>query len=535
MVRPQHLPDWRDHNTLWQKYCGFLDLSLRDFMEIQEQLLMEQIGLVGRSPLGRRLLRGRLPQSMAEFREGMPLTTYGDYLPELGERGSSALGVEPYAWAHTTGAQAGFKLVPYTQQGFERTLDNLMGAFILACASRKGEIALPETPRVLYNTPGRPYLSGLISFGLAQRFGFQGVLDPEASEEMDFQERIERGFRESLRTGVDIVVSMTSVLVRVGRRFNELSQDSKASGLMLDPMVLLRLTKALLYSKMARRSILPKDLWPVKAILGWGIDTSIFKEEVARYWGKMPYEFYACTEGGAMALQGWNRKGLTLVPYSDFYEFIPEEESLKSRQDRDYHPHTVLLNQLEENQIYEMVITNFHGMPFLRYRVGHWVKVISLEDREAGIGLPQFAFEGRCDDRIDIAGFTRIDEKTVWETLAKVKLKSQDWTIRKEYVGEKPILHLYVELEEEIADEEAARLLHESLKTVDPFYQDLETMLGMRPLKVTCLSQGTFERYYEEKRGEGLDLGQLRPPHMNATDLAIRDLLRLSHVGLLKA
>ena len=28
----------------WQKYCGFFDLSLAEFMEIQEQLLMEQKG-----------------------------------------------------------------------------------------------------------------------------------------------------------------------------------------------------------------------------------------------------------------------------------------------------------------------------------------------------------------------------------------------------------------------------------------------------------------------------------------------------------
>jgi hypothetical protein len=500
-------------------------------MYIQDQLLLEQIGLVAHSPLGKRLLRGRVPESAGEFREIMPLTTYGDYLPELSERNDSTLGVKPYAWAHTTGAQAGFKLVPYTQRGFERTLDNLMGAFILASAKGKGDFDLPEGAKVLYNTPGRPYLSGLISFGLAERFGFQGVLDPAESERMDFQERIEKGFRKALHTQVDVVVSMTSVLVRVGERFTERSQGSKPSNLMLDPMVLFRLARGLLYSKLARRKLLPRDLWRLKTILGWGVDTSIFKEQVAYYWGKPPYEFYACTEGGVMALQGWNRRGLTLVPYSDFFEFIPEEECLKSREDRDYRPRTLLLNQLKENRIYELVITSFYGMPFLRYRVGHWVKVLSLEDEEAGIRLPQIVFEGRCDDRIDIAGFTRIDEKTIWEALTKAKLRSQDWTIRKEYVGETPILHLYLEVPGGIGEEEASQRLHESLKQVDPFYQDLENMLGLRPLMVTRLSEGTFERYYNEKKREGLELGQLRPPHMNATDAAVQDLLRLSQVG----
>ncbi len=38
---------------LWQRYCGFLDLSIDQFMEIQENLLMEQIGLVADSLLGK--------------------------------------------------------------------------------------------------------------------------------------------------------------------------------------------------------------------------------------------------------------------------------------------------------------------------------------------------------------------------------------------------------------------------------------------------------------------------------------------------
>ena len=39
-------------NEVWRKYCGFLDLSLEEFMEIQERLLMEQIDLLSKSELG---------------------------------------------------------------------------------------------------------------------------------------------------------------------------------------------------------------------------------------------------------------------------------------------------------------------------------------------------------------------------------------------------------------------------------------------------------------------------------------------------
>jgi hypothetical protein len=35
-------------DEVWQKYCGFLDLSLKEFMEIQRSLLLEQIDLLAR-------------------------------------------------------------------------------------------------------------------------------------------------------------------------------------------------------------------------------------------------------------------------------------------------------------------------------------------------------------------------------------------------------------------------------------------------------------------------------------------------------
>ncbi len=36
----------QDAPLIWDRYCSFLDLPLKEFMEIQEQLLLEQIRLV---------------------------------------------------------------------------------------------------------------------------------------------------------------------------------------------------------------------------------------------------------------------------------------------------------------------------------------------------------------------------------------------------------------------------------------------------------------------------------------------------------
>jgi len=276
-----------------------------------------------------------------------------------------------------------------------------------------------------------------------------------------------------------------------------------------------------------RRNILPRDLWPVKAIIGWGIDTRIYKELIHRYWDVYPYELYACTEAGIMALQSWNKKDLTFIPYSNFFEFIPETEWLKSKKNSSYQPHTVLLSEVKPGKRYELVITSFYRMPFIRYRLGHLIRITSLEDKEAQIHLPQMVFEARSDDLIDIAGFTRISEKTVSQAIANAGLNFEEWSIRKETEQGKPALHLYIELDNNHKPEEVASILHQELKDVDPFYYDLSSMMDIDPLEVTLLHPGTFRNYYEEKRKAGAELSRRKPPRINAPDDVIRELLCL--------
>ena len=69
----------RMYKSIWQQYCGFLDLSLSEYMAIQERLMLEQIALYAKCPLGRKIMDGAAPQTLDEFRAVVPLTTYRDY------------------------------------------------------------------------------------------------------------------------------------------------------------------------------------------------------------------------------------------------------------------------------------------------------------------------------------------------------------------------------------------------------------------------------------------------------------------------
>jgi len=528
MITREKIFETGDQGRIWQKYCGFLGLSLQEFMDIQENLLLEEIELVADSPLGKKLMNNKRPASVAEFRRIAPLTNYDDYASFLDQRNDDALPEKPYCWVHTSGRSGSFKWAPYTERAYRSLIDSAVTGFIIACAKRKGEVNIQGTERVLVNLPPRPYFSGMIAMGMTQLYGFQSVIPLERSDKMEFQERIAEGFRLSLRTGVDLVASMSSILVKVGEAFTEGLHGMQFSISMLHPAVLYHLAKGILRSKLEGRSLLPKDLWPVKGIICGGTDTVIYRKQLAHYWGKEPFEYYGSTETNINAVQNWNKKGMTFLPLSAFYEFIPETEWLKNKQDKEYQPSTVLLDEVEEGKRYEIVVTSFYGMPFLRYRPGDLIKIVSLRDDETGVNLPQMVFESRADDLIDIAGFTRLDEKTVWQAIANSGISYTEWTLRKEYYEGKSILHLYMELKEEMATEEVERIVHESLGASEFDYRDMDSMLEIQPLRATVLSKGTFQRFFEEKQAAGFDLAHLKPPHMNASDAMVEDLLRLS-------
>jgi hypothetical protein len=142
--------------------------------------------------------------------------------------------------------------------------------------------------------------------------------------------------------------------------------------------------------------------------------------------------------------------------------------------------------------------------------------------------LPEFEFLGRSDDRLDIAGFTRIDEKTMWQAVEGTGLPIGSWTAQTESRDGKPILHLYAEANEEISQSLAEDKIHSALRDEDDFYRDLEDMLGIRPLEITLLPSGTWDRYYDDRLKQGLELHDLVPPRMNSTEHDVSDLVNIA-------
>ena len=129
--------------------------------------------------------------------------------------------------------------------------ERILAAVILAMATRRGEIRLGESDVLLYNTPPRPYASGVALMSLADLFRFHFVPPLEETEDWTFHERIENSFQMALVTGIDVIGSMTTVLVKIGERFAQGAGGTRLSRHLLHP-------RALLHCRHIDQSALPQ-------------------------------------------------------------------------------------------------------------------------------------------------------------------------------------------------------------------------------------------------------------------------------------
>jgi hypothetical protein len=518
----------------WERHCGFLDLTTDDFMQIQWRLLEEQFAIASKGRLWKTLFPGGANlKSIDDFRQLTPLTTYADYADLLANKPDDILGRPIVAWARTSGRGGQPKWAPYTQEGYHQLGVSSVASHILSAAHSRGDINVRPNDVVALNLPARPFLSGIAIWAVSDLFDFRFLPPLEESERLGFQERIAKVFQQAMVEGMDILGSMTIVLVKMGEQFEQgANQKRKFSMQMLDPRVLMRYAQARRRARREGRAhLLPRDLWQLRGLMCGGTDTSQYREQVKRYWGIYPHETYACTEVGFIATQAWNHLEMTFIPSTAFFEFIPEEDWAAERIEGKKPSRTLLLNELEVGKRYEVVVSSFYGGPFLRYRLHDLVEISALRDDALGIQVPQFHFAGRSGDFIDLSGFAGlVDEKQISIALKEAQINPVDWVVRKEQREQESALHLYIELKSgegaALTETEIRDGVHRQLKLVNTDYGNIETMLGFIPLSVSILPEGAYARYTEYQVEHGADLAHMKPMHIQPSDKSLELLLR---------
>lgn len=511
---------------IWQEYCGFLDLSIEEYIKIQNSLLMEQINLLSKCRLGNYLLHGKVPRSVDEFRQMVPLTTYEDYADTLLMRRSEELPSEPLVWLETTweGGNYPKKVAPYSKEMLDTYTHNLLAAMLLSTSQRRGNFRVRPYSKVLYTLAPMPYATGLFPELMKGEVDLCFMPPVKEALSMSFSEQMARGFELAVKHDMNQFFGMSSILYYISKNLLNGTGTGEGLGKLygISPVMLFRLLRARYRSRRDKVPMLPKDIFKLDAFVCVGNDSTLYKPELERCWGIKPMEIAGGTEPTLIGTETWSRDGMVLYPDACFYEFIPEKEMRRSLDEPGYSPRTYLMNELNANQLYELVITVLKGGSFVRYRIGDVYRCLRVTNPQDKLDIPQFEFVDRTPDVIDIGGFTRITTKEISKVIEMSRLPIKQWCALKEYNSDKQaFLQMFVELQENSlgAQAAAAEIIKEHLSVYfrhyDQDYVSLKKLIQMDPLKVTVVRNGSF-RAFEELRG--YHLRSINPPASDVVD-----------------
>ncbi len=496
----------RTKKEIWNTFCGFLDYTMDEYMQVQNRLMEEQIDFWSGSEIGQSILKGKVPKTIQEFRDNVPLTAYEDYADILLQKRAGSVPMNPVVWIETTweGGRLPIKVAPYSRSMLDTYKKNIICCLLLSTSNQKGEFDVKVDDKVLYGLAPLPYATGLFPVLLNEEINLKFLPDPVEAQKMSFSERNKLGFEMAMKSDVEFFFGLGSVLYAISKNLMESSSKSSgASSILKYPIKrIIQFLKAKKISKSENRQIMPKDLFNLKGFMVAGTDNQYYKDDLEEMWGIRPMEIFAGTEPALVGTETWSRDGMYFFPNSCFYEFIKEEDSLRLIDEPDFKPRTYLMNEVVVGEKYEFVVTVLKGGAFARYRVGDIYECVGLTNKEDSTNIPRFRYVDRVRNIIDIAGFTRITEYSISEAIRHSKVSVVNWIVRKEITeNNRPFMKLYVEIEREYLTNNpmSSQILKELLTTyykyIDQDYKDLKKILGIDPLEIEVLKVDAFVKY----------------------------------------
>ena len=466
-----------DEKRMWREYCAVVQLPMQQFLDIQNTLLSEQLELVSKSEWHRRFAGGYPPKSIEQYRRVVPLRRWWDYADHLNPDSPDGFDNDLRCWVQPTWSHGSWKRVPWVRRFYDAQCRHAIAAIMMSVARYEGDVRLDKSFRVLPILPDTPFASAWLASGIVQRQVVSDRLAPkEDDSNLSMPKKIQTSLWRSLGTRVDCVVGMTSTLLFTRREFDKMIANTNLRQVNREAGAGVALKWAL--GRLIRlgrgRSWEPKSLLKPKSIITWGADANLLTPELEAQWGAPAFQMYASSEGGIMAMQDWRRQELVPVPTSVFMEFLPANASPDNEA-------PVLLDELKDGELYEPVLTSFYGMPFMRLRQGDLLRVTGRND----YGVPCFSFHSRADDIIDLGSIARINRATLTEALAAVGIEDGQWAAKKEYVGNKPVIGLRIDVDPNDIPE-LKRKLHKAIGAVDPHYKEASYTLRYPLLQITA-------------------------------------------------
>ncbi len=403
--------------------------------EINKQLLKTILSESKDTEYGRKYNFAGI-KSIEDFKRMVPFTTYDDYEPyitrmvENGEKNLLTANNIVY-YASTSGTTSAPKKVPLSDKGFEIFRKYLSTSLAVAAEyyqNVKYDDSLIDGLKMLTISLNRTRLKCGVDFGCISATAFDDVsaeilkyifttpkevtFYAQSADMKYLHARFAVAERNITMLSCSYIPILLDTAIYIQENLKMLIEDireGKINEAVNVPADLREALKVYLKPNPERADELEravnedngekllKRIWPRLAYVSciWAGNFNSYARNLQKnFTGRsIAYQsmIYASSEGTIGFPRHPFEQSYCVIPNSCFFEFIPENEKDSPN------PKTLLIDELEDNKDYELVITNQSG--FYRYRIGDVIRVTGFYNE-----VPMIEFKYRVNNIVSITG-----------------------------------------------------------------------------------------------------------------------------------
>ena len=536
-----------------------LDKNSRNAVALSEELLLKILDENKDTEYGKKYGFADI-LSVEEYREKVPLSTYDDYEPYIrrmvDEDEQGLITAEaPKHYALSSGSIGVPKHIPVSQAELDKyekygtcmcfgvmdeyyrntTGRSFRSGFGLNCVELKFQETKYGVPKGAISGNTMKQVQEMTKYFLEPPWD---IINPKANMDLKYlraRYALERkniafmdaAFMTALVDLVDYMRANWEMLVKDiyhGRIDKEVDipqewREKFEAGLKPNPKRAKELAKEF---KKGSDKLIPR-IWPgiqfVASIGTGGFFT--YSKKMRRYTGRnIPFNniTYAASEGLFATARHAGDTSYVLIPDGGFYEFIPAKSDDEST--------LLTIDQLEEGEDYEIVITNLSG--FYRYRIKDVIRVTGFYNE-----APMVQFVYRKSQMLSIAGEKTNEEAVRWSIEQFMKdtgLVINDYSVYANTDTEPGHYTFYMEPDEVVPKEEVAKYrdaIEYRMMQANPSYGDKIRTGVLSPMELEFVQLESYQLYRDMMITKGTSANQLKPVRVIDTPVKLRFFNRL--------
>ncbi|MBR6229666.1 MAG: GH3 auxin-responsive promoter family protein [Eubacterium sp.] len=247
-------------------------------------------------------------------------------------------------------------------------------------------------------------------------------------------------------------------------------------------------------------------IWPgIQFVAGIGTGGFFtYYKKMRRYTGKnIPFNniLYGASEGLFATARHIGDTSYVLIPDGGFFEFIPTKEEEER---------FLTIDQLEEGEEYEIVITNLSG--FYRYRIKDVIRVTGFYNES-----PMVQFVYRKSQMVSIAGEKTNEEAVRWAMEMFMKdsdLIINDYSVYANTDSEPGHYTFYMEPDKEVPPADVPKyreMIEARMMQANPSYGDKIRTGVLAPTELLFVQLQSYQLYRDMMILKGTSANQLKP------------------------